>query len=702
MATVHNGSSVGHTARRRGVLMLEPFDEITGVPVSDPEGLIVSPFRDMPLACRIKRWAPGPSLGRTNTLQLVWQIGGIDVVADEVVFDEESFAAATFPYPLHVPTHFMLEFEAVISVRYRILEEGSPEVDSPARPLRLDRNPPRFLLPSDHPQFDDPNIVGSGITEAVLAANEFIDIRLPNFDIRANGDRVALYLSDETPPFPLIHTLIKTFVFTDEELIISVHRDYFRALPNGLAYMTARVYDRSGNYSPLSAPTGFNINLDASPSLLPPPEIRQPAYNDLLLKRDDARAGIAAVIPRQYDGFMPGDSVEFVWDGRSVLPAQVITSFPFPVIIPWSILRIPGPLTRKEVRVQYRIHRTGRPPFSSPVSFFWADFTIAGQDHSGAPALLNPSLVRVQVFGKSSGLLNELDLRDREFGASVWVRLYVDPRPGEVLALYWGSAGPVARYIVQAGDAFDDLVRFVPDVPGTLVVSEGDHPELPVFYTTSNGVNEQHAPTTLVNVHVSPGIDFSAPGIDHTLHGAARYLTCDSRPAICHGVRWKVADSRLQVGDKLEFYWQGFSSNNGSDPITGTEFEQTLIITREHLAEGVLIVVLPWDTKIAPMESYASATGKYYVYRGNSLIGESRLATVRIDRVSPGSGRICHPGDENFCDELDPRCPGMAAVTLNGEPASGVLAKEQDLAEILRTLRKATKKLMAYLKDNSR
>lgn len=655
MAAPTKPTSFRTLSRRNGVLMLDPFREIVGVPESDPEGLIVRPFRDMPLECHINKWVPGPTLGRTNTVELIWSVGGVEVPVDPHQFDEASYAAAPEPIVLHVPAHFMLDFDAVIELRYRVKEDGNPDVDSLPRTLRLDRNPPSFLLPSDSPWFVDPDIAASGITEAVLAANEFIEIGIPDFVVRAARDQASIYLSDETPPFPLIHTVIKTFDFTDEPLIIPVHRDFFRALPNGQGFMTGRAYDRSGNFSPLTASTSFNVNLIPSPSNLLPPVIRPPAYLDLLLKRDDARAGIVAQVPAPaYTDYMPNDSVVMIWDGRPVLPALPITGFPFSVPIPWNILRVPGPLAREEVPVRYEIHRAGRNPFPSPVSFFWVDWTIAGQDHAGAPALLNPTLERVQVIGNGSGLSNELDLRDRVVGASVWGRLYVDPQPGEVLALYWGSRGPLAHYTVQPGDVFDQLVRFVPDVSGADIVAEGNHPEMEVFYTTSNGVNEQHAPQTLVNVHVDPLIELDAPKILHTLLGGGNYLTCASLPAICHGVRWLIpADSRMREHDQVELFWQGFSSNAWENPIDDTDFQGRESITAEHLQNGVPMVVLPWETKIEPMRVYASATAQYFLYRGGALVGQSKMGRVRIDRVSPGSGKVCQPGDPGFCDGTD-------------------------------------------------
>ncbi|WP_347168932.1 hypothetical protein AAHI06_15610 [Pseudomonas salmasensis] len=201
---------------------------------------------------------------------------------------------------------------------------------------------------------------------------------------------------------------------------------------------------------------------------------------------------------------------------------------------------------------------------------------------------------------------------------------------------------------------FDQLVRFVPDVSGADIVAEGNHPEMEVFYTTSNGVNEQHAPQTLVNVHVDPLIELDAPKILHTLLGGGNYLTCASLPAICHGVRWLIpADSRMREHDQVELFWQGFSSNAWENPIDDTDFQRRESLTAEHLENGVAMVVLPWETKIEPMRVYASATAQYFLYRGGALVGQSKMGRVRIDRVSPGSGKVCQPGDPGFCDGTD-------------------------------------------------
>ncbi len=656
MATLNEELSESSRHSRNDVLMLDAFEEIVGVPVSDPEGLIVSLYREMPLECRIRKWAPGPTRGRTNTLELMWTVSGHDVVADQFVFDQASFAATSFPFSLYVPAQYMLDFEVAIEVWYRVVEPGSPPINSPRRTLKLDRNAPVFISPQDAPHFVDPDIASSGITEAVWDANEYFEIAAPNFLTRGRDDQVALYLSDETPPFPLIYDYIQTFHFIDEDLILRVHRDLFRLLPNGEAYMTARAYDRSGNYSPLSAAMAFKVDLIPSPSNLPPPEIRPPAYNDFLLKRDDARAGIAVLIPYEYTGYQYGDEVVVIWDGRQVLPGRLITHFPFEVLIPWDILRIPGELMPETVLVNYEIDRNGRKRFPSPPSFFSVDFTIAGQDHANAPDLLNPTLSKVLIYGNGSGLLNELDSRDRELGASAWTRLFVGPKQGETLKLFWRDRGPIASYTIKPGDAVDQLIKFEPDISGALIVAEGNHPDLPVHYFTSNGVNEQLSPDTLVNVHLNPPIEFPDPVIQHTLLGSVPYLTCESRPPICHGVLWRVpVEAPMEVGHVVDFWWQGYRKNNWSDPIDGTQFNIQVTLEDVHFDKGLTIVVKPWETKIEPMRTFASATAKYFIYQGLTLLGKSAEGIggrVRIDRTTPGN-TICQPGDPGFCDGTD-------------------------------------------------
>lgn len=635
------------------IAMHGDFEEIVGVDPTDPEGLIPLAVSLAPLHCRIAQWIPGPSPGRTDTLKLWWRIRGIDVLADEKSFTGP-LNPADFPYSLYVPADYMRETDAVVQLYFTIEDESGFTTPSNPSTLTVDNNAPRLTDADDHAEFVDSDIAQTGITEAVLAAHPFIEFVVPDFIGRQGRDQVGYYLDHNVPPVPAIQKGRVTFVFTDEPLVLRIPAHQFRLLRNGVNHLQYRLYDRAGNFSGLSAPLSFSVALIPLPNNLPRPQIRPPAYNDALIDRADARATVEAGIPLQYDDYAPGDTVVFIWAGRQVLPAQLITGFPFWVEIPWGILRPPGTLAREQVRVNYEIHRPGITPVPSPFELFWVDLTIAGQDHANAPARLNGSLSRVDVFGLGSGLHNELDNRDEVLGAQVWVQLYLNPQAGERLTLHWGAAGAVAYYDVQATDVFDQPVRFLPDVPGSVIVAGGNDREFPVFYVTSNGVNEQDSSATLVNIHIDPLIVLTPPTVQHTLLGGARYLTCASKPPMCRGVVWSIPpDEAFQLNDDIEFSWEGYSTNNGSGlPIGGTDFSATVSLNTPALVtNGVQVTVLPWDTKIEPMRNYASALARYRLLRNGVPIGISTDRLLRIDRISPGSGKICQPGDEGFCDE---------------------------------------------------
>lgn len=634
-----------------GVLMHGDFHEIVGVDPTDTEGLIPLAVSLSPLRCLIPRWIPGPSFGRFEDLELWWRIQGNDVRADYHRFTGP-LNPADFPFALHVPADFMREVDAIIGLYFLIRDETGFVTPSNPVSLRVDNDPPRYADPDEPARFVDPNIALTGITEQILADNPFIEVFVPDPVVREGRHQIGYYLDHNVPPVPSIQKGRQEFVFTGVPMVLRIPADVFRTLINGTNHLQFRHYDRGGNFSGYSAPLTFQVNLMLRPGNLPRPRVRPSAYDDFLLVREDARATVAAGIPTPYDNYAPGDSVVLIWDGRPVLPPQPITAFPHWVDIPWDFLRPPGTLIREQVKVSYEIRRSGITPVLSPSDFFWKDLTIAGQDHANAPARLNATLARVDVFGLGSGLHNELDNRDEVLGAQVWGTLYVAPVAGQRLTLDWPNVGPVAHYDVQPGDVFNQPFRFLPDVSGTAIRTGGNHPQLPVFYVTTNGVNEQDSPTTLVNVHIDPLVILKPPIIQHSLQGGAQYLTCDSRPAVCDGVIWHVPpDPALQLNDRIEFSWCGYSTNNGSGvPISGTDFVTTIALsTANDVSAGIFVTVLPWS-KIEPMRRYMSAEGRYRLLRGGGAIGASTRKVVRIDRVFAGSGIVCMPGDTGFCD----------------------------------------------------
>ncbi|KAF1030904.1 MAG: hypothetical protein GAK37_01067 [Pseudomonas sp.] len=319
------------------------FAEIVGVDPTDPEGLIPLPVSLVPLQCRIPQWIPGPSPGRVETLKLWWRIQGIDVLADSHPFTGP-LNPADFPYPLYIPADYMREVDAVVQIYFTIEDETGFVTPSDPVTLTVDNSPPRFTDPDEPPRFVDPDIALSGITEAVLAAHPIIEVLVPDYIGRAGRDSIGYYLNANVPPVPAIQRDRVVFEFIDEPLILDIPADYFRTLANGTNHLQYRLYDRAGNFSGFSAPLTLLVNLIAGPANLPRSQIRPPAYSDMLIKRDDGRATVAAGIVAQYDNFAPGDSVVMRWDGRDVL--ELLSNLVYESVRRHSYLTHPAPVLR--------------------------------------------------------------------------------------------------------------------------------------------------------------------------------------------------------------------------------------------------------------------------------------------------------------------------------------------------------------------
>lgn len=231
------------------------------------------------------------------------------------------------------------------------------------------------------------------------------------------------------------------------------------------------------------------------------------------------------------------------------------------------------------------------------------------------------------------------------------VLLYENPQPGEVLRFYWNGIGPVASYTVQAGDVEGQLV-FSTVIPWA--VMEGViNSALPVYYTTSNGVNDQQSGNALVNVMTGTLLSFAAPILKHSLVGGAGYLSCCSKPEVFWGVDWFVApDERFELNDVVMFFWEGFLSNNWAPPIIDSTryLDDNAFVSYYDLTNGLNFKVEPYEEKVVPMRNYGSAHAWYQVRRSGSLIGESLPRRIKVDLLYPGgAGGYCKAGDVIVC-----------------------------------------------------
>lgn len=632
---------------RSGVLALFPMI-IPGVDPTDPNGLIPAARMLAPLEVRFPMWNPPPvPLDTPHTLTLYWARGGVVVYSDSLVVNSPPPPLLS-EYVMYIPLLVLRAQSGPVEVYYSIEDSfGGVSELNPRRTLTVDMDPPQLLNPADHLEFVTPP--APFVDETYLSNHPLVAFHVPPYTGRSNKDTIHFYLSNLANPPVAGEDGIYELVSDSDPLVAWLAADAFRTLSNGDAYVFFRVFDEAGNYSDRSAGLPFQLALTALPGPRPIPSIVPPRYDDLLINREDARAGVQVRI-ELYTNWAPGDQVVVYWKGRPTAPQPVI-GFPCDVDIPWSVMR--GPLTdglaAETVPVRYEIIRGSLPPFASFNILVNVNLTIAGQDHANAPALLNPNLPVAQVWGLVSNTPNVVNHDDNPAGARARVLLYENPQPGEILRFYWNGSGPVATYTVQFGDIAGQLV-FSTVIPWA--VMEGFiHPALPVFYTTSNGVNDQQSANTLVNVNTGALISFPAPVLKHTLVGGGGYLSCCSKPEVFWGVEWSVApDDRFQLNDQVTFFWEGFANNNWTPPVIDESRydDQQSFDTTADLMNGLNFRVEPYEDKVLPMREFGSARSWYQVRRAGALVGESLPRRIRIDLKYP-SGGYCKAGDVITC-----------------------------------------------------
>lgn len=637
-----------HGAYSGDVLALEPMD-IPGVDPFDPRGLVPVSLMLAPLLVRIPMWLPAPEpLDTPHRVQLLWLRDGTERQADLKLID-----APPPPLPayveMHVPLSMLRERSGPVELFYRVIDsEGQPSELDPKVTLTIDMESPELLRPDDQLSFVNPPT--TGVDETYLANNDPVRFNLPPFPGRDDNDRIELFLSNSPNPAAAAPDGEYILVSASAPLVVELAAAAFLRLNNGPAYIFYQVFDEVGNFSTRSAGLPFVVDLITRPVVpLPAPAIKPPAYDDNLIKRDDARAGVVVLID-PYANWADGDHVRVFWDERPVDDVPVLDGVVTEVSVPWLVMRGPAPdLVAEEIRVRYEIIR-GLAAYPSYVRRIRQDFRVAGQDHTGAPALLNPDLPLAEVRGLVSDETNVVDHRDQDVGARARVFLYEDPQPGQLLRFFWNGIGPVATKTVQVGEVAGQLV-FSSVIPWAVMEGIIDS-ALPVYYITDNGVNQQQSGNTYVDVNTGPLISYPTPLIQHTLIGGTNtYLTCCSSPQIFMGVTWKVVShGDFELGDEVRFFTHGYNNNGWDEPVVdASRFNEVKKFeTPTDLVHGLDFIVSPFDPVVYSLRHVSTAQAWYEVWRGRYKIGESTLRRFRVDLAYPAGG-YCEAGDIISC-----------------------------------------------------
>ncbi|MBP5944791.1 MULTISPECIES: hypothetical protein [unclassified Pseudomonas] len=584
--------------------------------------------------------------------------GSVDLVelgfmargADFIAVNEREYPSSI---PVQQPQTLTIPRSLLIQGAYDVSICFSPSMVNPAESLRksitIDTTQPNFGLQPHAVIF--PDELNGAITESYLTQHGQVIVEVPFYLDVTTGDRAVYFWTDTQDPsdreVEIGEQEFSEQEIIDERLLITVHADEIRAWGHGDRYMYYRLRDRAGNTGPNSRRAGIFVDLSPLPGALLPPEV---PLTRKLLDRQQAREGVQVKIER-YDFADAAHRVAIDWDGTALAEIPVEPSgFPLETTVPWTAIHARGNGPSRP-KVSYRIRLAdGSYTASSPDISVALDLTIAGQDHVDAPALLNETLVKLEIRGQKSDLANQLRSVDFGLPARALLVLYDNPQPYEEIDVYWGPIPtPVATYPVKAGDVSGSLVEV--EIPWEHILPELQNPNLPVYYVTRNGVNEQYSRKTEVKVSIVIIENLKAPTFPHA--GKEGVLHCCSVPRLWEGVTVHIAGNpHFAARDEVIVHWQGCRGLNGTDPIVDAYHEFSKIIDPAEVANGFDIVVADYEKLIAPMVNNGSALVWYILYKGDDGIGRSRPDFVIINRTMP-SGEICSPTNEVFCREVN-------------------------------------------------
>lgn len=615
--------------------------------VDNPEGVVARDALGRALEVIIPAWDFSTRPGVPDLLELGWRPDG----AAFFPVDSQEFQPPIEPgdKTLQVPVDLLQQGR--YSLSYRLTRRGN-FTDSLNKPITIDRSPPNEGQRPRAVQFPD-ELMGV-ITDEYLNEHGEVIVRVPDYLGMRALDRAVFYwsefdpLPDDTPP-------LGEQVFTQADidaryLPLHITETAVRSSGVGRRYLSYRLYDLAGNESHLSYVSAIEVDLVPAPSNLLPPRIPLSARGliDRQQARDgaDSQGGVTVEIDA-YDNAEPTHFVVIEWGGRELQEIAVDPNgFPLIGYVPWKNLVANG-LGPERSQVSYRIRYGGSHSQPSPSVTVPFDFTVAGQDHANAPALLNTTLAKVEVRGAVSDLANQLTAQDDGHDARLLVALFDDPQPGEYLEVFWGAVSePAARYDVQPGDVAGKPLEL--SVPWRIVEQDMNNVALPVAYITDNGINQQQASATAVSVVIVPIVGLPAPTFPHAdRHG---YLNCCTTPRLWDGVTVHVAgDPNFAQGDTVELTWQGYEDLGANRPITGTRLVIATVLSAGEATHGFDVVILTYGAHIEPMIDNASAIASYTLTKADGGFGRSRRELVYITRTLP-SGLVCGP-DNDLCDQ---------------------------------------------------
>ncbi|WP_460418286.1 hypothetical protein [Pseudomonas sp. microsymbiont 2] len=652
------------TAKGKGsILSAQPSEIILAAPVpvgvlpllDDENGALTLALEKqiVTLPFRVKAWEEYESDYRQliesgyESPRLEFQPFWNDRTVGEVVqwdmtpsIDEDENGERFIPVDLSVPASIFVPGEGRLKFEVWVDEIFNRELSPEAR-VRIDQMAPNMGRPcplrEDNVTVIDEAYLEQNGNKATFKIDRWDDIRLE--------DKVQLFLLDSSVsdttnlPFnPSCEVDVNVDNKRQNPFLVDVPA---AKLTNGMFRVVCRLLDRSGNVGVQSPSLDVQVLLPV-PVVLPFPQV--PLANDGLLDLEDARTPVQVEIPR-IEAAEPGDVLQVYWNTR---PLQAVTvgatqQWPVRVDVPWADITAQGFVGPVLADVYYTSSRHGGSQETTGIQVS-VDLRVAGPDPEG-PEPENPRLAPVVVKGRTGD--NHLGIPDINQDVTVEVLLYPQPEPGQTLQLHWNdSKDSISTYEVKEGDQGNTTITF-PLIPYDQVKDSSGR--VPVHYWTSNGVNRQRSPATLVTVAWAatyPRPAYVVPYVN--IYGN---LSCDSLykaiskpiPPTAEVPFDVPASAGLQVGEHVRLRWQLYRKELPEFVATGEEqFSELVPVSNANQTLRLFLgpVRQALHDQFEDFRKEGQVRVWYDVVKSDGSVGFSHPLQVRVDFIF-GSGMGC-------------------------------------------------------------
>ncbi|MFG3449370.1 hypothetical protein ACGFZ3_12385 [Stenotrophomonas sp. NPDC047960] len=543
----------------------------------------------------------------------------------------------SFPIPFTLPD-VALRPDGPFKLRYAVQGWNGGKARSEVVTLIADTAPP--FKGTEPPPLTAPDVA---ITDDYLDAHpEGVTCTLEAYDDFQPGDRITYWwVGEERPEEPSDLEPAGRAIITELPFDVIVPAQVVREAGDGGCAIVYVLFDKALNRSRLSVWRDVAVALGMLPADLKDPLVQQAEDGQIDLA--DVLEGVLVRIPK-FENLKATDRIEVTW-GDTVLEPEEFGSapdWPVPILVPTETVQAEygDAVDAKSTHVSYRILRGAVGSEAKAISTD-VNLSYIGPVLPDWPNLNNPNLEKAKVFGKVSGLLDELTPEDTGEDVRVDIALYDPVNENELIDVYWGGVlVPDAQYIIQAGDTPGRVVSVT--VPWSFVEQAGNAAQVPVEYRIygPGSPNQQISPTTHVKVAAVVVTPEAPTFLNLSPEG---WLNCFSLDGADHAVLVQVPDlsQYLAEGDQVTLTWTPLAKLDGEDVLTDAIKVEPITLDAAHKPTGFVWRVQPFEDHIAPThdpDGPGGPAGRARIHYAFDYQGQPATSDVTEARVGMFTG----------------------------------------------------------------